>query len=84
MASKTDTAWKLQVCFKGECENLMLKMAVKEKEKSVNKPTEGSWNLSHQTLIINFMLIGFVSLRFHCSMCFVDLWVKGLALAYGL
>lgn len=52
----------------------MLKMEVKEKGKKedVNKLTEGTWNLSYQPIIINFMLIGLVSLRFHCSLRFVD------------
>lgn len=53
----------------------MLKVEVKEKEKKkedVNKLTEGTWNLSHQAIIINFMLIGLVSLRFQGSMRFLD------------
>lgn len=69
-----DATWKLQVYFKGQFENFMLKMEVKEKGKKedVNKLTEGTWNLSYQPIIINFMLIGLVSLRFHCSLRFVD------------
>ena len=52
----------------------MLKVEVKEKEKKedVNKLTEGTWNLSYQAIIINFMLIGLVSLRFQGSMRFLD------------
>jgi hypothetical protein len=50
MASKTDTAWKLQVCFKGECENLMLKMAVKEKEKVSTNLLKGA-EISHTKLL---------------------------------
>lgn len=39
----------------------------RKKKEDVNKLTEETWNLSYQPIIINFMLIGLVSLRFHCS-----------------
>ena len=52
-------------------------------ENYVNSLVGGGWNPPHDTVIINFMLIGFVNLSFYYHMCFVDFWAEGLVLAYG-
>ena len=66
--------------------SIMLKKKKKiwEKEKTyVNILVGGGWNPPCDTIIINFMLIGFVNLSFYYHMCFADFWAKGLVLAYG-